>query len=105
MRVNPILAYSAIRCVTVCAIVHKLIPTGQLPPPPFILSRAEELEIPILSVDLDTLTTVEIVDRTFGQVRVHEPIKVQCIRQLMGEHFDLDRLLSKLGLRPAAALS
>jgi BioD-like phosphotransacetylase family protein len=35
-----------------------LILTGQLPPPPFILSRAEELEIPILSVDLDTLSTV-----------------------------------------------
>jgi BioD-like phosphotransacetylase family protein len=78
-----------------------LILTGQLPPPAFILNRAEELEIPILSVDLDTLTTVEIVDRTFGQVRVHEPIKVQCIRQLMTEHFDIDRLLSKLGLTPA----
>ncbi|MGB6301618.1 MAG: phosphotransacetylase family protein, partial [Rivularia sp. (in: cyanobacteria)] len=35
-----------------------LILTGQLPPPSFILSRAEELEIPILSVDLDTLSTV-----------------------------------------------
>ncbi|MBD2361691.1 phosphotransacetylase family protein [Anabaena minutissima FACHB-250] len=78
-----------------------LILTGQLPPPQFILSRAEELEIPILSVDLDTLTTVEIVDRTFGQVRVHEPIKVHCIRQLMSEHFDINRLLSKLGLTPA----
>jgi BioD-like phosphotransacetylase family protein len=82
-----------------------LILTGQLPPPPFILSRAEELEIPILSVDLDTLTTVEIVDRTFGQVRVHEPIKVECIRQLMTEHFDIKRLLSQLGLNPATALS
>ncbi|MCC5626413.1 phosphotransacetylase family protein [Nostoc sp. CHAB 5715] len=82
-----------------------LILTGQLPPPPFILSRAEDLEIPILSVDLDTLTTVEIVDRTFGQVRVHEPIKVQYIRKLMSEHFDIDRLLSKLDLTPAAALS
>ncbi|MBD2195090.1 MULTISPECIES: phosphotransacetylase family protein [Calothrix] len=81
-----------------------LILTGQLPPPAFILNRAEELEIPILSVDLDTLTTVEIVDRTFGQVRVHEPIKVEYIRQLMSEHFDLERLLSKLGLSPAAAL-
>jgi uncharacterized protein len=81
-----------------------LILTGQLPPPAFILNRAEELEIPILSVDLDTLTTVEIVDRTFGQVRVHEPIKVECIRQLMSEHFDLERLLSKLGLNPATAL-
>jgi BioD-like phosphotransacetylase family protein len=78
-----------------------LILTGQLPPPQFILSRAEELEIPILSVDLDTLTTVEIVDHTFGQVRVHEPIKVHCIRQLMSEHFDINRLLSKLGLTPA----
>jgi BioD-like phosphotransacetylase family protein len=82
-----------------------LILTGQLPPPTFILNRAEELEIPILSVDLDTLTTVEIVDRTFGQVRVHEPLKVECINQLMSEHFDIDRLLSQLGLNPAATLS
>jgi len=49
-----------------------LILTGQLPPTSFILTKAEELEIPILSVDLDTLTSV---DRTFGQVRLHEPIK------------------------------
>lgn len=82
-----------------------LILTGQLPPPPFILNRAEELEIPILSVDLDTLTTVEIVNRTFGQVRVHEMIKVECLRQLMAEHFDTDRLLTQLGLSPAKALS
>jgi uncharacterized protein len=79
-----------------------LILTGQLPPPDFILTRAEELEIPILSVDLDTLTTVEIVDRAFGQVRVHEPIKVDCIRQLMSEHFDVDRLLSLLELNAIA---
>ncbi|MFQ4145637.1 phosphotransacetylase family protein [Chlorogloeopsis sp. ULAP02] len=81
-----------------------LILTGQLPPPSFILNRAEELEIPILSVDLDTLTTVEIVDKTFGQVRVHEPIKVHCIRNLMAEHFDIKRLLNLLDLSPAAAL-
>jgi BioD-like phosphotransacetylase family protein len=81
-----------------------LILTGQLPPPSFILNRAEELEIPILSVDLDTLTTVEIVDRAFGQVRVHEPIKVQCIRHLMAENFDIERLLHLLDFSPAAAL-
>jgi len=81
-----------------------LILTGQLPPPAFILNKAEELEIPILSVDLDTLSTVEIIDRTFGQVRLHEPIKVECIRQLMRSHFDIDRLLTQLGLSPAVAL-
>ncbi|MBD2776153.1 DRTGG domain-containing protein [Iningainema tapete] len=81
-----------------------LILTGQLPPPSFILHRAEELEIPILSVDLDTLTTVEIIDRTFGSVRVHEPIKVHYIRHLMAEHFDLKRLLTLLDLNPALSL-
>jgi len=78
-----------------------LILTGQMPPSPAIISRAEDLEIPILSVDLDTLTTVEIVDRAFGQVRVHEPIKVQCMFQLIENHFDSDRLLSDLGIEPA----
>jgi uncharacterized protein len=75
-----------------------LILTGQIPPSKVILSRAEDLEIPILSVDLDTLSTVEIVDRAFGQVRVHEPIKVQCVCQLIAEYFDCDRLFGALGL-------
>lgn len=82
---------------------HCLILTGHLPPQPLILSRAEDLEIPILSVDLDTLTTVEIVDRAFGQTRLQEPIKVQCINELMKEYFNTDRLIEKLGLEQAAS--
>ncbi|MBD1867627.1 phosphotransacetylase family protein [Cyanobacteria bacterium FACHB-471] len=81
-----------------------LILTGHLPPSATILSRADDLEIPILSVDLDTLTTVEIIDRAFGQVRLQEPIKVQCIRHLMEEHFDVDRLIAKLGLKTATSI-
>ncbi len=81
-----------------------LILTGHLPPQPFILSRAEDLEIPVITVDLDTLNTVEIINRAFGQVRLHEPIKVQCISQMMAEHFDIDRLLNKLGLSSAACV-
>jgi uncharacterized protein len=73
-----------------------LILTGHLPPQPFILSRAEDLEIPILSVDLDTLTTVEIIDRAFGQVRLQETIKIDCARQLFGNHCEIDRLMSIL---------
>jgi uncharacterized protein len=78
-----------------------LILTGQIPPSPTILSRAEDLEVPVLSVDLDTLTTVEIIDRAFGQVRLHEAVKVQAIRQMMTKYFDVDRLLAKLGFEPA----
>ena len=75
-----------------------LILTGHLSPQPFILSRAEDLEIPILSVDLDTLTTVEIIDRAFGQVRLQEAIKINCARELFGNHCEIDRLISSLGI-------
>jgi BioD-like phosphotransacetylase family protein len=74
-----------------------LILTGHLSPQPIIISRAEDLEVPILDVDLDTLATVEIVDRAFGNVRLQEQIKVDCIQQLMEENFDCDRLLQSLG--------
>ncbi len=80
-----------------------LILTGHIPPTKAIITRAEEMEIPILSVDLDTLTTVEIIDRAFGQVRLHEPIKFQCVCQMIDEHFDCDRLLATLKLEPAKA--
>ena len=81
-----------------------LILTGHIPPADFILSRAEEVEIPVLSVDLDTLTTVEIIDCAFGQVRLHEPIKVECAVQMMAERLDMNRLIAKLGLETAVTL-
>lgn len=80
-----------------------LILTGHLPPSPQVLSRAADLEIPMLSVDLDTLTTVEIIDQTFGQVRFHEPVKVECLRHLMDNHFDVTDLMGQLGLSPVSA--
>jgi uncharacterized protein len=75
-----------------------LILTGHISPDPMILGRAEDLEVPILSVNLDTLTTVEIVDQAFGKVRLQEQVKVDCIRQLMDEYFQVDRLLEKLSI-------
>ncbi|MDY7020976.1 MAG: DRTGG domain-containing protein, partial [Cyanobacteriota bacterium] len=77
---------------------HCLILTGQIIPDPMVIARAEDLEVPVLSVDLDTLTTVEIIDQAFGQVRVHEPSKVECITQMIAEHFDLEGLLTRMGV-------
>lgn len=82
---------------------HCLILTGHLPPMDTVRQRAEDLEIPILSVDLDTLTTVEIIDHTFGQVRLHEAIKVACIQELMAEYFDIERFIQSAGLELAPA--
>ncbi|HEY9736758.1 MAG TPA: phosphotransacetylase family protein [Trichocoleus sp.] len=81
-----------------------LVLTGHLPPSPEILARAIDLEVPILSVDSDTLTTVELIDQMFGQVRLHERAKVECAEQLMATHLNLERLLSLLDLKlPVAA--
>jgi BioD-like phosphotransacetylase family protein len=56
------------------------------------------MEVPIVSVDSDTLSTVERIDELFGHVRLHEPIKVRCIQDLIATHFDMERLLHLLDL-------
>lgn len=76
-----------------------LILTGRVAPQPLILSRAEDLEIPILAVNYDTLTTVEIIDNALGKVRLQEQIKIQQIKEVMAQYFDIERLLSLIGDR------
>ena len=44
-----------------------------------LIHRAEELEVPILKVELDTLATVEIIEQAFGHVRIHESIKASTL--------------------------
>ncbi len=85
--------FAALETSTQCLVL-----TGQIPPSPEILERASDLEVPIVSVDSDTLSTVERIDELFGQVRLHEPIKVQCIQELIATHFDMERLLHLLDL-------
>ena len=78
---------------------HCLVLTGHIPPSPEIISRASDLEVPILSVDSDTLTTVETIDEMFGHVQLREPSKVAYIRDLMGNRLDMARLLAILDIR------
>jgi BioD-like phosphotransacetylase family protein len=75
-----------------------LILTGRSEPLPQIIARAEEVEVPILSVNLDTLTTVERVEQAFGNVSLHEPVKADYIARFVREHVDIARLSGALGL-------
>ena len=74
-----------------------LVLTGTTPPSPMVLSRAEEMEIPILMVDMDTLTAVEIIERAFEQVRLRDPVKLQYVQQMMAQYLDIERLLHRWG--------
>jgi hypothetical protein len=81
-----------------------LILTGHPTSDPRILSRAEELEVPILSVDLDTLTTVEIIHAAFSQTRLQGTAKVNCVRQLVAQYVDIKTLLACLDLAPSSSV-
>ncbi len=76
-----------------------LILTGAGEPLPQLLNRAEELEVPVLKVDTDTLSTVEVIEQAFGHVRLHEDVKATYAFRLVEEHCDLKRLFKALGLR------
>lgn len=75
-----------------------LILTGAGDPLPQLISRAEELEVPILKVEHDTLTTVEVCERAFGHVRLHEAVKATYAIRLVEEHCRFERLLERLRL-------
>ena len=75
-----------------------LILTGAGDPLPQLISRAEELDVPLLKVDHDTLSTVEVIEQAFGHVRLHETVKATYAFRLVEEHCRLDRLFDVLDL-------
>ncbi|MEB3302947.1 MAG: phosphotransacetylase family protein [Cyanobacteriota bacterium] len=75
-----------------------LILTGVGEPLPQLLNRAEELEVPVLKVDHDTLTTVEVVEGAIGQVRLHEAVKATYAMRLVEENCHFERLFERLKL-------
>ena len=79
-----------------------LILTGVGDPLPQLISRAEELEVPVLKVDHDTLTTVETIDAAFGHGGLHEPVKATYAIRLVGEHCQFRALFQRLRLPVAA---
>ncbi len=92
---------AALETSTLCLIL-----TGKHPLDPQIKNRAEDLEVPILSVDLDTFSTIERIERVFGQVRLHETVKVRSIQDLMSRNFDFPRFYRRIGqTQPLASAS
>jgi BioD-like phosphotransacetylase family protein len=75
-----------------------LILTGAGEPLPQLISRAEELEVPVLKVDHDTLTTVEVIDGAIGHVRLHEAVKATYAIRLVEENCRFERLFRRLRL-------
>ena len=75
-----------------------LILTGAGDPLPQLVSRAQELDVPLLKVDHDTLTTVAVIEKAFGHVRLHEAVKATYAARMVAEHCDFAPLFSQLGV-------
>ena len=85
------LQLAALEASTQCLIL-----TGVGEPLPQLVSRAEELEVPLLKVDKDTLSTVEVIENAFGHVRLHESVKATYAFRLVEEHCNLSQLIKAL---------
>ena len=72
--------------------------TGNQLPGATVMSRAEELGVPMVLVDTDTLTAVERMETLFGRIHLHDPVKAARIRTMFERDVDIPRLLAAFGL-------
>lgn len=70
-----------------------IILTGNLPPSSLVLSRAEELGVPMVLVGMDTLSAVEKMEGLLGRVRLHDPGKAARMREMFEQAVNVDELL------------
>jgi uncharacterized protein len=70
-----------------------LILTGNFQPSTVVLGRAEELGVPMILVNYDTLTAVEKVGEIIGHVRFHEVKKIDKIVEVVREYIDTEKIL------------
>ncbi len=75
-----------------------LILTGRLEPRSLIIKQANELGIPILLLETNTMETVEAIDRIFGKTRMGQTVKLEKFQKLLAEHMNFDRMYQCVGL-------
>ncbi|MBN1641566.1 MAG: phosphotransacetylase family protein [Anaerolineae bacterium] len=76
-----------------------LILTGDQQPSSVVLQRAQEVEVPIIVVKPDTLTTLRMVEPIFGNTAMHQRRKSEYFQDIFEERFDFARFYAALGLK------
>lgn len=97
---RPAIQLAALETGTRCLVL-----TGNLAPSNYVLERAREVRVPVVAVDLDTLSAVERSQRLFARSRFRQEKKVQRLVDLYDRYFDYASLYSALGLAPKASRS
>lgn len=69
-----------------------LILTGGIAPHPLILSKADEMKVPVIVVQEDTLAVVEKLDSLVGRPRIREPEKIKRAMELFDQCVNVERM-------------
>ncbi len=76
--------------------VNCLVLTGGFRPPGAIIGKAEEMEVPIISVQSDTLNTVEKADQIVSKGRTRRKESIEVLKDLISTNLDLDLIFPNL---------
>lgn len=75
-----------------------LVLTGDHDPTRKVIENADEAGVPVVVVDMDTMSAVERTEGMVGRIRVHDKDRVERMQAMVSRSVDLDRILD--GLEP-----
>lgn len=90
---RPDIHLAALETQTRCLIL-----TGGLYPNERILTRAEELGVPVILVAADTSTTAEVCERIQSRMSLRSERKAARVAEVMEKHLDWDLMYRNLGI-------
>ncbi|MBI3592941.1 MAG: cobyrinic acid a,c-diamide synthase, partial [Nitrospirae bacterium] len=74
-----------------------IILTGGLYTNDVVMGKAQSKNIPIISVALDTFTTIDRIEQVIGKTKIREKGKINRTKEIIGAEFDLERFLKNAG--------
>ncbi len=92
---RPDIQLAALETSTRCLVL-----TGNLQPSPMILARAEELGVPIVLVQQDTVTAAGLVEQAFTEVLFHHEKKMRRFARMLEANLRYPELREDLSLAP-----
>jgi len=89
---RPDMQLAALETSTRCLVL-----SGNTPPIPTVLYRAEDKKIPIILARGDTITTVVSIEDALGKTRFNQEKKLPRLTEIMEQHFNFQAVYKGLG--------
>jgi BioD-like phosphotransacetylase family protein len=85
---RPDIQLAALETSTRCLVL-----TNNIDPEPTIMSRANELEVPVVKVEKDTVGTMEALESVFDRAVFSSEKKVERLGQLLDAYVDMEAII------------